>query len=470
MDKENKYNSDNKYYNELDLKFTAKVIKSSLSIMQTKISVNHLIDPLAKLVFSLAVKNVNEKGIFIQEDDLRVLVDDSERLDKFKAFNYPFEVTSVIDLIKYINTFNVDSPISSMESAILERYTRNSLFKIKNSLDYDLKDSTKSVKALLRQYSHALDSLMFGTSETRKIVTSHDIIKQEKDHINSPAIKTFPTTGIIIDEVNGGLNAPSTTYVCGKPKSGKSIALYNIACNSLKIGRTVLFGTIEIPAEDALRKMICCYYDLDYDAINKKTASQEELLEYIKYAEAFAEETKDKIYIIDDDDGLCCKDFETYYFQMEKAGIKIDDIICDYTLIMKSNNPKLNKLDSLASIPVEARQLSKKTGTRFFSACQLHERDKELEDINIDDIYYMKTISHECTYLLAIDGHKDFANIFHYKMKFLPSRQSWDSNIYKYQDISQHSMKLYEPTIYTGKSKDDYNSSSDDNEEEIYNW
>ena len=82
----------------------------------------------------------------------------------------------------------------------------------------------------------------------------------------------------------------------------------------------------------------------------------------------------------------------------------------------------------------------------------------------------MKTISHECTYLLAIDGHKDFANTFHYKMKFLPSRQSWDSNIYKYQDISQHSMKLYEPTIYTGKSKDDYNSNSEDNEEEIYNW
>jgi hypothetical protein len=74
LDKDNKYNNDNKYYNELDLKFTAKVIKSSLSIMQTKISVNHLIDPLAKLVFSLAVKNVNEKGIFIQEDDLKVLV------------------------------------------------------------------------------------------------------------------------------------------------------------------------------------------------------------------------------------------------------------------------------------------------------------------------------------------------------------------------------------------------------------
>ena len=207
MDKDNKYNNDNKYYNELDLKFTAKVIKSSLSVMQTKISVNHLIDPLAKLVFSLAVKNVNEKGIFIQEDDLRVLVEDSERLDKFKAFNYPFEVTNVVDLIKYINTFNVDSPISSMESAILERYTRNSLFKIKNSLDYDLKDSTKSVKALLRQYSHALDSLMFGTSDTRKIVTSHDILQQERDHINSPAIKTFPTTGLIIDEVNTGLNS-----------------------------------------------------------------------------------------------------------------------------------------------------------------------------------------------------------------------------------------------------------------------
>ena len=81
----------------------------------------------------------------------------------------------------------------------------------------------------------------------------------------------------------------------------------------------------------------------------------------------------------------------------------------------------------------------------------------------------MKTISHECTYLLAIDGYKDSSNNFHYKMKFLPSRQSWDSNIYKYADISQHSMKLYEPQVITPKSKDDYEE-QDHDANEIYNW
>ena len=41
-----------KYFNVLDLSYVNKVTKTSLDIMKSKVEVKHMIDPLAKLIFS----------------------------------------------------------------------------------------------------------------------------------------------------------------------------------------------------------------------------------------------------------------------------------------------------------------------------------------------------------------------------------------------------------------------------------
>lgn len=462
-----------KYFNVLDLSYVNKVTKTSLDIMKSKVEVKHMIDPLAKLIFSLAVRAVSERGMFCPEIDLQYLVDDDDRLEKFKAFNYPYKISDVKSLLLHINTFETDASIKSMESTILERFSRASLLKISEKLQLDLTDSVKSTKELLRGYSYSLDTLMSSSSTSMQVLTANDAVQQEIDYINSPMADAFPTTGVpIIDMVNSGLNAPSVTIICGESKSGKSSLLYNVCVDSLKQGRTVLFGTIEIPSNECMRKIICCYFNLDYNTINKKLyETEEEKEQYKLLVEKFREETKDRLFVIDDDNGISCKTLETQCLTLEKAGIIIQDIISDYTLIMKSNNPKLSDKEALQAIPCEMRQLSKKTNTRVFSAAQLHTTQKEFKDVSTEDIYWMKNLAHEVTYILAIKNIKNQDNSIDFFMKFLPSRQLWTGEIYKFPLIDFDKLYLGRAVVWNESSEQEYSPVVDvSDSRDLYNW
>lgn len=470
---QNNQTTSNKFFNPLDLSYVNKVIKSSLDIMKSKIEVKHMIDPLAKLIFSLAVRAVSERGMFCPEIDLQYLVDDEDRLEKFRAFNYPYTISDTRALLEHINAFVTDASIKSMEATILERFTRNSLLKLSEKLSLDLNDSVKSTKELLRGYSYSLDTLMSSSSSSMQVLTANDAVQQEIDYINSPMADAFPTTGIpIIDMVNSGLNSPSVTIICGESKSGKSSLLYNVCVDSLKQGRTVLFGTIEIPSNECMRKIICCYFNLDYNTINKKLYDTEEEKEQYKLlVEQFREETKDRLFVIDDDNGISCKTLETQCLTLEKAGIIIQDIISDYTLIMKSNNPKLSDKEALQSIPCEMRQLSKKTNTRVFSAAQLHTTSKEFSEVSTEDIYWMKNLAHEVTYILAIKNIKNQDNTIDFFMKFLPSRQLWTGEIYKFPMVDFDRLYLGKAIVYN-ENTEDYSPVIDITESgrDLYNW
>lgn len=450
-----------KFVNELDLRFVSKVTKTSLDMMKTKVTVAHLIDPLAKTVFALAMRAVAERGMYCPEIDLQALIDDAERIDRLKGFDYPFEITTVQALLEHIAAHTSESSLTSIENTIIERHVRMSMTRINNKFMIDLSDSTKTTKELLRSYCYSLDTLSMSNSSSRRVLSASDAMKQELDYINSPIEDVFPTTGIPpIDEINSGLNAPSLTILAGEGKSGKSSLLYNIIVDALKQDRVVLFGTIEIPSKEAMRKIICCYYNIDYNKVQKKLwESEDEKKEYLELVTNFEEMTRDKLIVMDDDEGMCAKDLETQCMILEKAGIIVQDIVVDYTLIMKSNNPRFIGNEGLSYIPAELRQLSKKTNTRVFSAAQLHTRGKNIEDITTEDIYYMKNLSHEITYLLFLKNVDDGKEFY---MKFAPSRQLWDTRIYKFPNIDFDTLYLGEFDIVDSTTGKDSKRASED--------
>lgn len=463
-----------KYFNELDLRLVYKVTRTSLDMMKTKITINHLIDPLAKTIFALAMRAVAERGMFCPEIDLQNLVDDQERIERLKAFDYPFQITTVQALLIHLAEYASDASLLSMEKTICERHIRTSMVRINNKMTVDLVDSSKSVKELLRGYTYSLDTLSMHNDSSRVVLSAADSVKQELDYLNSPIEEAFPRTGIPpIDDVNGGVNAPSLTVLGGQGKSGKSSLLYNVIVESLRQGRVVLFGTIEIPSKEAMRKIICCYYNINYNKVTKKLwESEDEKEEYLELVKEFEKATKDKLIVMDDDNGLCARDLETQCMILEKAGIIVQDIVVDYTLIMKSNNPKFVGNEALAYIPAELRQLSKKTMTRVFSAVQLHDRDKSIEEITSEDIYFMKNLAHEITYMLFL-RNIDNGNEFY--MKFAPSRQLWDTRIYSFPNIDFDTLELGDFEVVkdskAGKerSKDEYEVSEVGGIDN-YNW
>lgn len=447
------------YTNNEDWKIIKKIIDNNTLMFKTKITVDYFEDILAKIIYSLIVKNINEKGVFIPLVDLQALVEDSERVDKLKIINYPYQVTTVEDLLAHIMTFK-DENISfiGLEKTITDRYLRKKLKEIATKLEADIMNSTKSTSELLRRYSTHIDNLMYSTDDDRIVMSVEDMLKNEIMYQNDTTKEHFARTGTIIDLENGGLNAPSLTVICGAAKSGKSVSLYQTAIECLKAGRTVLFGTIEIPAAEAYRKIMSAYIGIDFSIINRKELSDEEKQFYLDKVKEFTQLYKDKLFIYYKRSGFCSKDIEIYYNNLQKAGIIIDDIVLDYLFIMKSNEGSLSMVDACGKIPTEVRMLSQITDTRVFSAAQLRAETEKMEitEIGFDNIYFMKNLSFEATYTLVIKSIKGkLGENDKVYSKCLPSRQMWSNIIYHFPEANFNQVTLGEPTecLYVEEAK-----------------
>jgi len=425
--------------NELDLMFLIKAIKDNTILAKTKLTHNHFKDVIAKVVFSIAVRSIQEKNCFLPLVDLKPLFEDSERIERLDAYGHSIKTDSPEKLLEELEKYDSDKTSDNLEKTIIERYTREKLFVISGALQNDLRDSSKSVYELVRRYSYSFDVIMNDSASTRRTLTSDDVeftskIKEEK----------FPTTGLPIDIENGGLNAPSLSVILGGAKSGKSTFLYNSALDSLKQGRTVLFVTIEIPNEECFRKMMSIYSQVPYSRINKKELTEEDSKYYLSAVEKFSKDYKDKFFIIDDSKGISSKDIKIYIDQLAKAGIIIDDIYVDYMLIMSSNNPNIPKVEAMSAVSTELRQLSQATHTRVFTAQQLSSKatTKDISELTFDDVYYCKNLSHEATYTMAIVNNRTEANKSIIKTMFLPSRQQWSPTVRHYPNFEQETLTL----------------------------
>jgi replicative DNA helicase len=440
----------NEYVNDLDLIFIKHCIETPYVISETKLTIDHLEDVLAKIIFQMMVKTINDKNVFLPAVDLNPLFLDKDRLEKFSHFMHPIELTTVDKLILDFRGMNSDLSVKDIEQTIVDRYNREQLKRIGKKILIQSEDSSKSVKDILREYGYRIDTLLDAASSTRKIISSSDIFQKEVAYLEDDSLTTYSSTGTIIDLVNGGLNAPALIFFVAPPKEGKSLCLYNSAINSLIEGKVTVFATVEISAEEASRKLLSIYTGIPFSAINKKQLTPEQKEEYLSKVKEFQEMTKDKLFIIDDSEGLSPKDILTYCRHLKRAGIVVEDIFIDYLQLLTPNNPNLDRVSALSVMSQDLRKLSQQTGSRVFSAQQLHgsSSSKEFEDITFDDIYYCKTLAQDATYTIVIRNTKlpDGSHLF--RSRFLPSRQQWDANIYTFPDYRPETLSLGSPQPY----------------------
>lgn len=455
----------NEYVNDLDLLFIKNCLETPYLISETKLTIEHLEDVLSKIIFQIMVKTINDKNVFLPAVDLNPLFLDKDRLEKFTHFMHPIELTTIDKLIMDFRGMNTDLSIKEIEQTIVDRYNREQLKRIGKKILIQSEDSSKSVKDILREYGYRIDTLLDAASSTRKVISSSDILIKETAYLEDESVTTYATTGTIIDLVNGGLNAPALIFFIAPPKEGKSLCLYNSAINSLKEGRVTVFATVEISAEEASRKLLSIYTGIPFSAINKKQLTAEQKEAYLSGVREFQELTKDKLFIIDDSEGLSPKDILTYCRHLKRAGIVVEDIFIDYLQLLTPNNPKLDRVTALSVMSQDLRKLSQQTSSRVFSAQQLHgnSSDKNFEDITFDDIYYCKTLAQDATYTIAIRNTKrpDGSHLF--KSRFLPSRQQWDANIYSFPDYTPETLSLGLPGLHVDDPPPDTAATFEDN-------
>lgn len=355
---------DNIFVSDIDLLYIKNLLEKPFYISETKLTINHFDDVLSRVLFQIMLKAMAEKNSFIPLTDLQPLFNDKDRLEKYSHFGHPIKLISVEDLLVKFREMQTESSHKEIEQTIIERYNRKTLKETAKKMLLEVDDSAKSSKELLRKYGYKLDTLLDSASDSRKTITADDMLSIEIAHLNAPEQDPYPSTGTIIDLANEGLGAPSLVFFVAAPKNGKSTSLYNSAINSLMQGRTVVFATIEISAEELSRKLLSIYTGVPFASINKRKLTEEQKQEYIKKIEEFKAIAKDKLFILDDSEGISTKDILTYCRHLQRAGIIVEDIFIDYLMLLTPNNPNIQRVEALTIASQDLRKLSQQLNAR----------------------------------------------------------------------------------------------------------
>lgn len=442
-----------KAYCEHDLLYIKFLMEKTQYIIESKLSLDYFDDVLAKVLFQIIMTAQTSKNSFIPKLDLQPLMEDEKRLEKFKYFNHPIKLSTVDNLIQDFRSMETQETFKTLEQTIIERHNRKEALKIGWSIYDSAKKSNISAKEVLRKYGYEIDKLLGEASETRTVLTPHEVMMNEIEFMENDSCLANPTTGTIIDHVNEGLNAPSLVFFLAEPKQGKSSALYNSAIHSLKSGRTVVFVTIEISATETSRKLMSVYSQIPFSAINKKGLTKEQRDEYAAALKDFTTQFEGKLFILDDQNGLSTKDIIAYCRQLEKTGVEIQDIFIDYLQLLTPNDPKMGKVEALTGMSQELRKVSQLFNARVFSCQQLAEKASkvEFENLSYDEVYYCKTLSQDCTYSIVNRIKKTKDGRTQLLQKFLPSRQVWTNDIYVYPNYNPSTLTFGEYAIYNGE-------------------
>lgn len=444
-----------KEISNIDLIFVKYMLESNVAITETKVKFEYLDDMLAKLLFAIMSKSMTTKNSFIPIVDLNPLFEDEERLARFKSFNYPILLSTVEDLVLFFSKLDTgNNTLKAVEKTIIERFTRKKLLSVAYKMEEDIRDSTTSSQEILRRYIHDLDELSNTNNKTRTILSTKDILENERKYAKAEHKVVNSKTGIApIDIVNGGLSAPSVVCICAVPKAGKSTLLYNSLIESLKEGRTCVFVTIEIPSRECEQKILSAYTGVEYTTIsqalwreNTNNPNNPSLEEYLKKVEEFSTLKKDKLFIIDDSYGINSREISSYTRKLQSIGIEVGDIYIDYILIMNSNNPNTTDTQKHLNMSGELRRLSQETDTRVFTAAQFHPSVSKLsiEELSLDDIYYTKNISQEATYVISL--HRDPKTDI-LQSKIMISRQKMDYRIFSYLNQNTDNFRLGDAVV-----------------------
>lgn len=418
--------------NEIELQFIKKLFDDNILFINTKVKIEMLNDPLCRTLFYEIGNSITVYGEFIPYH-LNKMILDAERMEKYKKLNYPLDINTVEDIKNYIDKFETSKSIKSIESTIIDDYNRIKLYNISEMLTEDLNNSKRKTKEIINKYSHEIDKLLLDDSSLICSSSAYEFVDEELKNLENGNKDIFYKTGFnFLDSYSGGVSKP--TFVClGAPKKfGKSMFLYKITNNMLLQGLNVLFCTIEIDSKQCRRKILSLHTKTKYKKIFSQEFNENEKEVFKDNLKKFQEDYGDKLFIYQNKSGVSTKEIEAYCKLKEKSGIKIDVVCVDYLSIMKDVNSSTSTPERIFKIVEELRIMKEKLGVMLFTAQQISEGSahKDIEDMDVSDIYYAKSIGYEADAVAIMANNKNNEKC----IKVVANRLGIDSEYFLIQD------------------------------------
>jgi len=185
-----------------------------------------------------------------------------------------------------------------------------------------------------------------------------------------------PTNFKEIDDLTNGLQKASLIILAARPSMGKTAFALNIATNAARLGKTVMFFSLEMTGEDLIMRVLSSMAEIDQSSLRHGYVSAETF----KVLYARANELETMQLHIDDSSGVNAFDLisKCRVFK-RKHNNNLDLVVIDYLQLMGVRQGAENRAVAVGEVSRSLKLLAKELDVPVIALSQLN---RKVEDRN----------------------------------------------------------------------------------------
>ena len=326
---------------------------------------------------------------------------------KSYAIKYPaenIEMSEVNELLREINTFDLNLPEDVLNSNLKEFIRRNAfynaLYDNAGLLNSDESGYEKVVAKCLENFDR-VQKITFNDTDLGLNYFNEDAMKQHWQYIRNPEAKLSTLWASLDTYTHGGFlkDGRSLYLVMAQAGLGKSLFLSNLAVNFLKQGLSVVVISLEM-SEDVYAQRFDAH--ISKEDINHLNDCEDRAIENIK--KFYKEHPSSNLYIKEyPPKSVTSNDIRAYLESLRANGHKFDAIIIDYLNLVKSSSKQNDNmfLDGL-DVSEKLRAISYEFKAPVISAIQTNTEGMNNENVGMENISQSRGIAFTADFLMAL--------------------------------------------------------------------
>lgn len=306
--------------------------------------------------------------------DIVSVVEELRRTEELDLVGGPYYIT------KLTNSVMVATNIEHMAKLIVDRFTARELIRIGGEMVGAAYEDNTDPYDLLDEMEKQLYSLSFKNNQTGYVSVNNSSIKaiQHLEHLRSLNIEIHgvPSGFISLDKITGGWQDTDLIVLAARPGVGKTAFALNLASNSAKSGKPVLFFSLEMSTMQCTQRLASAESEILLDKILKPFKLEQEEVETL-YQKGFKEVAKLPIYI-DDTPAMSIYQIRAkaraFFKKKERAKENAKGlIIVDYLQLMSGiqNGRADNREQEISKITRDLKGLAKELNLPIIALSQL---------------------------------------------------------------------------------------------------
>ena len=326
---------------------------------------------------------------------------------KSYAIKYPaenIEMSEVNELLREINTFDLNLPEDVLNSNLKEFIRRNAfynaLYDNAGLLNSDESGYEKVVAKCLENFDR-VQKITFNDTDLGLNYFNEDAMKQHWQYIRNPEAKLSTLWTSLDTYTHGGFlkDGRSLYLVMAQAGLGKSLFLSNLAVNFLKQGLSVVVISLEM-SEDVYAQRFDAH--ISKEDINHLNDCEDRAIENIK--KFYKDHPSSNLYIKEyPPKSVTSNDIRAYLESLRANGHKFDAIIIDYLNLVKSSSRQNDNmfLDGL-DVSEKLRAISYEFKAPVISAIQTNTEGMNNENVGMENISQSRGIAFTADFLMAL--------------------------------------------------------------------